>query len=78
MTWDLVTVTKWTLGQGPTLHTNTDSHRWSRDKPYPPHPMIVTGNIVGSPVVRTSTKKSYCNLKTEKCAKKLVSLIMVK
>ena len=50
MTLDLVTVTKWTLGQGPTLH------RWSRDKPSPPHPIIVTGNIVGSPVVRTSTK----------------------
>ena len=50
MTWNLVTATKWTLGQGPTLH------RWSRDKPSPPHPMIVTGNIVGTPAVRTSTK----------------------
>ena len=48
MTWDLVTATRWTLGQWPTIY------RWSRDNP--PHPMIVTENIVGSPIVGTSTK----------------------
>ena len=46
MTWDLVTATSWTLGPGPTVY------RWSRDNP--PHPMIVTENIVGSPAVGTS------------------------
>ena len=50
MTWDLVTATRWTLGPGPTVY------RWSRDNPPPPHPMIVTENIVGSPAVGTSKK----------------------
>ena len=35
------------LGPGPTVY------RWSRDNPPPPHPMIVTENIIGSPAVGT-------------------------
>ena len=55
MTWDLVTATRWNLGPGPTVYS------WSRDNPPPPHPMIVTENIVGShivgsPAVGTSKK----------------------
>jgi len=42
MTWDLVTATGWTLEQGPTLY------RRSQDNPTPPHPMIVTGNVLSS------------------------------
>ena len=35
---------------------NSIQIRWSRDNPPPPHPMIVTENIVGSPAVGTSKK----------------------
>jgi len=55
MTWDIVLQPRNRLGPEPTLH------RWSRDNPSPPHPVIVTENIVGSSVVGTATKNSKHN-----------------
>ena len=38
------------------LRTRPTLYRLSRDNPSPPHPMIVTENIVGRPALGTSNK----------------------